>query len=55
MPGVVVHEAWVPAGSLTLNIEEGGWAVHWLHGGLHKTSDRRHRLLADPAIAATNR
>ena len=33
MPGGVVHEAWLPAGSQTLNIEESGWAVNWLHGG----------------------
>jgi len=28
-----VHEAWLPAGSLTVNIEESGWVVNWLHGG----------------------
>ena len=33
MPGGVVHEAWLPAGSLTLNIEESGWEVNWLNGG----------------------
>ena len=33
MPGGVVHEAWLPAGSETLNIEESGWVVDWLHGG----------------------
>ena len=33
MPGGVVHEAWLPAGSQTLNILESGWAVNWLHGG----------------------
>jgi quinol monooxygenase YgiN len=33
MPGGTVHEAWLPAGSLTLNIEESGWVVNWLHGG----------------------
>lgn len=33
MPGGVVHEAWLPAGSQTLNIEESGWAVNWLNGG----------------------
>lgn len=33
MPGGTVHEAWLPAGSQTLNIEESGWAVNWLHGG----------------------
>jgi quercetin dioxygenase-like cupin family protein len=33
MPGGVVHEAWLPAGSQTLNIEESGWVVNWLHGG----------------------
>jgi quinol monooxygenase YgiN len=32
-PGGTVHEAWLPAGSLTLNIEESGWVVNWLHGG----------------------
>jgi hypothetical protein len=31
--GAVVHEAWLPAGSQTLNILESGWAVNWLHGG----------------------
>ena len=33
MPGNVVHEAWLPAGSLTVNIEESGWVVNWLTGG----------------------
>jgi hypothetical protein len=33
MPGGVAHEAWLPAGSQTLNIEESGWAINWLHGG----------------------
>jgi hypothetical protein len=33
MPGGVVHEAWLPAGSQTLNILESGWPVNWLHGG----------------------
>jgi quinol monooxygenase YgiN len=33
MPGGTVHEAWLPAGSLTLNIEESGWVVNWLRGG----------------------
>jgi hypothetical protein len=33
MPGGVVHEAWLPAGSQTLNILESGWAVNWLQGG----------------------
>lgn len=33
MPGGVVHEAWLPAGSQTLNILESGWLVNWLHGG----------------------
>jgi hypothetical protein len=33
MPGGLVHEAWLPAGSQTLNILESGWAVNWLHGG----------------------
>jgi quercetin dioxygenase-like cupin family protein len=33
MPGGVAHEAWLPAGSMTLNIEESGWAVNWLNGG----------------------
>jgi hypothetical protein len=33
MPGGLVHEAWLPAGSQTLNILEGGWAVNWVHGG----------------------
>jgi len=33
MPGGTVHEAWLPAGSLTVNIEESGWVVNWLHGG----------------------
>jgi hypothetical protein len=32
MPGMMVHEAWLPAGSQTLNIEESGWVVNWLHG-----------------------
>ena len=33
MPGGVVHEAWLPAGSQTLNILESGWAVNWVDGG----------------------
>lgn len=33
VPGGVVHEAWLPAGSQTLNILESGWVVNWLHGG----------------------
>jgi len=33
MPGGTVHEAWLPAGSLTVNIEESGWVVNWLHDG----------------------
>jgi len=33
MPGGVTHEAWLPAGSQTLNILESGWVVNWLHGG----------------------
>jgi quinol monooxygenase YgiN len=33
MPGGMLHEAWLPAGSQTLNIEESGWVVNWLHGG----------------------
>lgn len=33
MPGKVVHEAWLPAGSVTVNIEESGWLVKWLNGG----------------------
>ncbi|MBB3195858.1 hypothetical protein [Roseateles terrae] len=32
MPGGVVHEAWLPAGSQTLNILESGWVVNWLNG-----------------------
>jgi quercetin dioxygenase-like cupin family protein len=33
MPGGVVHEAWLPAGSQTLNVLESGWVVDWIHGG----------------------
>lgn len=33
MPGGTVHEAWLPAGSQTLNMLESGWEVNWLHGG----------------------
>ena len=33
MPGGTVHEAWLPAGSVTVNIEESGWVVNWLQGG----------------------
>ena len=33
MPGGTVHEAWLPAGSQTLNILESGWKVDWVHGG----------------------
>lgn len=32
-PGGVVHEAWLPAGSQTLNILESGCAVNWLREG----------------------
>jgi quercetin dioxygenase-like cupin family protein len=32
MPGGTVHEAWLPAGSVTLNIEESGWTIDWLDG-----------------------
>jgi len=32
-PGGVVHEAWLPAGSETVNILESGWVVNWLKGG----------------------
>jgi quercetin dioxygenase-like cupin family protein len=32
MPGGTEHEAWLPAGSQTLNILESGWKVNWLHG-----------------------
>ncbi len=35
-PGGAVHEAWLPAGSQTLNILESGWVVNWLHGGPSK-------------------
>jgi hypothetical protein len=33
MPGGIVHQAWLPAGSMTINIEESGWVVNGLHGG----------------------
>ncbi|MBE7211105.1 MAG: hypothetical protein INR65_08805 [Gluconacetobacter diazotrophicus] len=33
LPGGVVHEAWLPAGSLTTNILESGWKVDWIDGG----------------------
>lgn len=33
LPGNVVHEAWVPAGSKAMIILEDGWKVDWLHGG----------------------
>ncbi len=32
MPGGAVHEAWLPAGSQTLNILESGWVVNWIKG-----------------------
>jgi quercetin dioxygenase-like cupin family protein len=32
-PPGVVHEAWLPAGSQTVNILESGWVVNWIHGG----------------------
>ena len=32
-PGGVLHEAWLPAGSQTVNILESGWVVNWLKGG----------------------
>lgn len=35
-PGGAMHEAWLPAGSQTLNILESGWVVNWLKGGPSK-------------------
>lgn len=32
MPGGVIHEAWLPAGSQTLNILESRWVANWLNG-----------------------
>jgi hypothetical protein len=32
LPGRVVHEAWVPAGSRAIIILEDGWKVNWLDG-----------------------
>ena len=32
LPGHVVHEAWVPAGSQAIIILEDGWKVNWLDG-----------------------
>lgn len=33
MPGMFVHEAWVPAGAKAIIILEDGWKVDWLKGG----------------------
>ena len=32
MPGHIVHEAWVPAGSQAIIILADGWKVNWLTG-----------------------
>ena len=32
LPGRVMHEAWVPAGSQAVIILEDGWKVDWLDG-----------------------
>ncbi|MBY0528402.1 MAG: AraC family ligand binding domain-containing protein [Gemmataceae bacterium] len=32
LPGHIVHEAWVPAGSQAIIILEDGWKVNWLEG-----------------------
>jgi quercetin dioxygenase-like cupin family protein len=32
LPGHIVHEAWVPAGSKAVIILEDGWKVDWLDG-----------------------
>src|SRR5262249_52084252 len=32
LPGRIVHEAWVPAGSRAVIILEDGWKVDWLEG-----------------------
>jgi quercetin dioxygenase-like cupin family protein len=32
LPGHIVHEAWVPAGSKAIIILEDGWKVNWLEG-----------------------
>jgi len=32
LPGRIVHEAWVPAGSPAIMVLEDGWKVNWLDG-----------------------
>jgi len=32
MPAKMVHEAWLPAGSLTLITVDGAWDVNWVEG-----------------------
>jgi len=32
LPGKIMHEAWVPAGTRALIILESGWKVDWLNG-----------------------
>lgn len=32
MPAKMVHEAWLPAGSLTFITVDGAWDVNWLEG-----------------------
>lgn len=32
MPAKMVHEAWLPAGSLTFITVDGAWDIHWVEG-----------------------
>jgi mannose-6-phosphate isomerase-like protein (cupin superfamily) len=32
MPAKMVHEAWLPAGSLTFITVDGAWDIHWVKG-----------------------
>ncbi len=45
LPGRIVHEAWVPAGSRAIMILEDGWKVNWLDGP-PPPAPRRSRTLA---------
>jgi hypothetical protein len=32
MPAKMVHEAWLPAGSLTFITVDGAWDINWVEG-----------------------
>ena len=66
LPGHIVHEAWVPAGSQAIIILEDGWKVNWLDGapdierfgsgnalGLNRDKFRRTRPWTGPWLLTT--